>query len=127
MNKKRVRRLMLLFYCIPFVFLAMYGDALSGSMMFYGVMLAGFSLLCGIAFMTNNTNVLITGNLFSFFSSAIFTLIYLPGSEWNWYFKPLTPILLLILITAILFSIQYTIIKLSNKIMKRKQSKLNKI
>lgn len=127
MNKKRVRRLMLLFYCIPFVFLAMYGDALSGSMMFYGVMLAGFSLLCGIAFMTNNTNVLITGNLFSFFSSAIFTLIYLPGSEWNWYFKPLTPMFLLILITTISVLIHYTIIKLFNTFKNRKQSKLNKI
>lgn len=120
MYKKIFRRLMLLFYCIPFAFLAMYGDAMSGSMMFLGVMLAGFGLLCSVAVITNNANVLIIGNLLSFLSSTFFTLIYLPV-EWSWYFKPLTPMLLLILITTILFSIQYFIIRLFSKHKKRKQ------
>ena len=40
------RALLLIAYCVPFAFLSVNGDATSGTMLFYGVMFAGFALLC---------------------------------------------------------------------------------
>ena len=38
-----IRVLLLIAYCIPFAFLSVNGDATSGTMLFYGVMFAGFA------------------------------------------------------------------------------------
>lgn len=117
MNKKLKRVLMLLAYCVPYGYLAMKGDATSGTMIFYGFMIVGFGILCRTAIRTNNTIVLIIGNALSFISSYLFTLKNLP-EEWSWYFKPFTPMSLLLLITIISFIIQILIIFRFNKIKK---------
>ena len=105
MNKKLIKLLMLMAYCIPYGYLAMKGDASSGTIIFYGFMIIGFGILCRIAIRTHNTLILVIGNILSFISSYLFTLRKLP-EEWNWYFKPFTPIGLLILITIVSFIIQ---------------------
>ena len=64
-----VKILMLITYCVPFAFLAVNGDATSGTLLFYGVMVAGFVLLLCSALKTNNIAVLYLGNLLSFASS----------------------------------------------------------
>ena len=66
-----VKILMLITYCVPFAFLAVNGDATSGTMLFYGIMVAGFVLLFCSALKTNNVAVLYLGNLLSFASSYI--------------------------------------------------------
>ncbi len=50
----------------------MNGDATSGTMIFYGFMIAGFGTLCRIAIRTHNTIILIIGNILSFISSYFF-------------------------------------------------------
>jgi len=90
MNKKLIKFLMLMAYCIPYGYLAMNGDATSGTMIFYGFMIIGFGTLCRTAIKTHNTIILIIGNILSFISSYLFTLRNLP-EEWGWYFKPFTP------------------------------------
>ena len=61
MNKKLIIILMLMAYCIPYGYLAINGDATSGTMIFYGFMIAAFGILCGTAIRTNNTIILIIG------------------------------------------------------------------
>lgn len=106
MNKKLIKFLMLMAYCIPYGYLAMNGDATSGTMIFYGFMIAGFGTLCRTAIRTHNTIILIIGNILSFISSYFFILRKLQSEVWSWYFKPFTPVGLLVLITIVSFIIQ---------------------
>ena len=97
-----IRVLMLIAYCVPFAFLSVNGDATSGTMLFYGVMVTGFAfLLCG-ALKTNNIAVLYLGNFLSFTSS--YAVAKLSDLEpMGHYFKPFTSYSLIVLfsITAI--------------------------
>ena len=98
-----IRALLLVAYCVPFAFLSVNGDATSGTMLFYGVMIAGFALLCWGALKTNNVAVLYTGNVLSFASS--YTVAKLSGLEpMGHYFKPFTShsLIVTISITAII-------------------------
>ncbi len=106
MNKKLIKFLMLMAYCIPYVYIAMNGDATSGTMIFYGFMIIGFGILCRTAIRTHNTIILIIGNSLSFISSYFLILRKLPSEEWSCYFKPFTPVGLLVLITIVSFMIQ---------------------
>ena len=114
-DERSIKVLMLLLYSIPYGYLAMKGDANSGTMIFYGLMIVGFGILCRTAIRTNNTIILIIGNILSFILSYILTSRYLPSEEWSWYFKPTTPIVLLLLITIVSFIIQIIFIFNFNK------------
>lgn len=99
-------------YCVPYGYLAMKGDAISGTMLFYGFMIAAFGLLYGMATKTNSRFLLIIGTILSFISSYLFTLRNLT-EEWSWYFKPFTPFTptsLLILLTMVSFMLQIVLI-----------------
>ena len=95
-----IRFLLLLLYCIPFVFLSVYGDATSGTMMFYVVMLVGFALLCWGALKTKNIPIIFIGNIascvFSYIAAKLSSLE--PMGE---YFKPFTSQSLIILISVV--------------------------
>ena len=105
-----IRALLLIAYCIPFAFLSVNGDATSGTMLFYGVMIAGFALLCWGALKTNNVAVLYIGNVLSFASS--YTVARLSGLEpMGHYFKPFTSYDLIITISVAVI-IVHTIIVL---------------
>lgn len=65
------------------------GDAVSETMLFYGVMIVGFAILCLEALKINNVAVLYIGNILSFISS--YEVAELCGLELKGqYFKPLT-------------------------------------
>lgn len=49
-----IRAFLLIAYCIPFAFLSVNGDATSGTMLFYGLMIAGFAFLCWGTFVYKN-------------------------------------------------------------------------
>lgn len=63
-----IRVFLLSAYYIPFAFLLVNGDATSGTMLFYRLMIAGFAFLCCGALKTNNIAVLYIGNILSFIS-----------------------------------------------------------
>lgn len=116
-----IRVLLLIAYCIPFAFLSVNGDATSGTMLFYGVMLAGFALLCWGALKTNNVSVLYIGNVLSFVSS--YAVAKLSGLEpMGHYFKPFTSDSLIVAISVVVL-IVHTIIVLIYKVKKRSNSK----
>ena len=116
-----IRVFLLIAYCVPFVFLSVNGDATSGTILFYGVMIAGFALLGFGALKTNNVTVLYIGNVLSFVSSC--AAAKLSGLEpMGHYFKPFTSHSLIVAISVAVL-IVHTIIVLIYAAKKRANSK----
>ena len=114
-----IRILLLSAYCVPYTFLAINGDATSGTMLFYGVMVAAFSLLCWGSVKTNNMMIVVIGNIISFLSSYIAVL---SGDleAMAWYFKPFIAQSLLITISVVVTVIQViTVVVYKAKVKKR--------
>ena len=85
MKKKDV--LLLIPYCIPWIFLALYGDEAYGIAWQYGAVLAILAVGAGV--LREHGKVLLFGNLLSFCASLV--LVRLFGyDEMNHYFKPFT-------------------------------------
>lgn len=104
-----IKILLLIAYCVPFAFLSVNGDATSGTMLFYGVMIACFVLLCWGAIKTNNVAILYIGNVISFASS--YGIAKLSGLEpMGHYFKPFTSYGLIIAISVVAIVIQTVIV-----------------
>ena len=110
MKKTTLIRILLLFaYCVPFAFLSVNGDATYGTMLFYGVMIVGFALLCWGAIKTNNALILYIGNAISFVSS--YGVAKLSGLEpMGDYFKPFTSYGLIIAISVVAIIVQTVIV-----------------
>ena len=97
---KNIRIFLLIAYCTPFAFLAVNGDAVFGTMLFYVIMIVSFSLLCWAILKTNRIYFLYVGNLLSFASSYI--IAKLSGLEsMGDYFKPFTVYSLIVAISII--------------------------
>lgn len=115
-----IRAFLLSAYYIPFVFLSVNGDATSGTMLFYGLMIAGFAFLCWEALKTNNIAVIYIDNILSFISSYAVAKLY--GLElMGQYFKPLTSYSLIVSISVFVFIVN-TIIVMIYRVKKRKNS-----
>ncbi|MBR6791354.1 MAG: hypothetical protein IKM31_10880 [Oscillospiraceae bacterium] len=119
MKKNKLLRILLpAAYCTPFAFLAVNGDAVSGTMLFYGVMIAGFSLLCWGSLKTDRPFLLCTGSVLSFVSSC--AAAKLSGLEkMGHYFKPFTSYSLIAGISAVVF-VGHLIIMLVYRAKRRK-------
>ena len=99
------RILLLIAYCIPYAYLAVWGDGVQRTMIFYGVMVVGLSLLCWGAIKTNDLPLLAAGNILSFtvsFAAARFTDLAPMGE----YFKPFTSLTLIAAISLIAVGLQ---------------------
>ena len=105
MKKILIKIILLLGYCIPFVFLAMNEDAVTGTLWFYLIMILSFGALCYLSVKTKNEWVVIAGNILSFASSCVFAW-FLKTEKWEYYFKPFLPNQLIIFETVIVFAIQ---------------------
>lgn len=104
-----VRTCLLIAYGIPFAFLCVNGDVGSGTMMYYGVMIAGFALLCRAALRTDNVAVLYIGNGLSFASSyAVAKLTSL--DPMGHYFKPFTAYSLIVIISVAAVVVQTVVV-----------------
>lgn len=79
------KKVVLLAYCIPWMFLVLYGDAVHGWGWQYVLIFLCMALLAGIG--VDNAAALLTGNGLSLVTSLL--LIHLAGfSQMNAYFKP---------------------------------------
>ena len=97
--------MLLMAYCIPFAFLAVNGDATSGTMLFYGVMAAGLAALCWCALKTNNIGVLYAGNALCYASSRLFAVLTGLGPM-EAHFKPFTSYTMMTLVSVLAVIIQ---------------------
>ena len=109
MKKNILKIILLLFYCIPFVFLAMNEDATVGTLWFYLIMIIGFCILSYASAKTKNSWIVVIGNILSFASSCIFAWNF-QTPKWEYYFKPFLPNTLIIFETVITFLIQIAIV-----------------
>ncbi len=106
MKRKNSYSLILLGYCVPYAFLAMYADAVYRTLLLYGVLLAAMWLLCRASGKINQLSALVIGNVLSCVSSCIFVSRFLTDENWGFYFKPLRTTTLVLIISAAAFLIQ---------------------
>lgn len=102
MNKKLIRVLLFIGYCVPSVFLSMYVDASYDTMLLYVGMILLFAGLCFGAIKSKQYPMVFFGNIISFSISYICTKIFYV-KNWEWYF---TAEMLMVFITGIVFVIQ---------------------
>lgn len=108
--------------CIPYAFLALYGDAVYGTLAFYAILIAASAIICYSSIRTRNILLLYLGNVASFGVSLAATL--LSGlNQMNWYFKPFTDVSLVIAISALTVVIHTIFVIISLKRLKQKGSK----
>lgn len=100
--------LLLIGYCVPFSFLAMYGDVTFGSMWLYVLLVLGYGLLCWLSIRFRSLSTLLLGNVISGGISAGCVAAF-QTEKWSWYFKPFTPMTMVILISVVAFVVQLTI------------------
>ncbi len=105
-----IRIALLIAYCTPFAFLSVNGDATSGTMIFYGVMIISFAMLCCGIIKTNNILILYVGNALSFISSYL-TAKFSGLEPMGHYFKPFTAHSLIVVISIIAIVIQMIIVQ----------------
>ncbi len=114
MKHKAVCGALLLGYCVPYVFFAMYGDAEAHTMLLYGLLIAAMGLLCRGCIKAGSLSVLVIGNILS----CVMSLICVNGiqsEKWVWYFKPFRAVFLAVFISLIASIIQIAVWKAASK------------
>lgn len=105
MNKWLKKGVLIVGYCVPFAFIATYGDAVYHTMALYALMVGGYSGLCYVAVKSKQMDVIIVGNILSSLSSYYCSRQFYIN-DWNGYFKPFTPSGLIIIISGSVMIIQ---------------------
>ena len=87
MKKTAVKIVLLAAYCVPFPFLAVWGDGMHGTMLLYGVMIAAYLLMGILCCRTKNGFIMIIGGIAgSVLSLAAAKLSGIQSMDY--YFKP---------------------------------------
>jgi len=92
-------------YFIPYVFLSMNEDAVYGTLWFYLITIAAFSLMTAAAVVNKNKAAIAHGNIVSCLLSLVFTAVF-QNEKWLWYFKPFGPYQLVITLSLVLLLLQ---------------------
>lgn len=87
--KKIIKTALAIAYCIPFAFLSVYGDATSGTLIYYALMAGSFTVLCWYSLKTDNIPIIYIGNVLSGVSSYVAAKVSGMGPM-AYYFKPFT-------------------------------------
>ena len=93
-----MRKWLLAAYCIPYAYLAIWGDAVHGTMLLYALMAAAFFLLCKGAAKLRSVATVVIGNLISTAASCLCLAEFGP-QDMAAYFKPFTAWSLLLVIS----------------------------
>ena len=106
MSKRRmISILVLIAYCIPYVFLGMYGDAMHHSMWLYGLMavaMVGLGWYCG---KSKRMLVALLGNLLSLLISCLLTKAFF-GEDWGYFFKAFPVTIRTVQFSGIMLAVQ---------------------
>lgn len=93
--------MLLLAYAIPYPFLAMWEDAAFGTLWCYVGMVLVLVLLGRFSIRAGLGRVMFAGNGLSFLLS-LFCVQLFQTEKWSWYFKPLSPVQLLVLLSVMI-------------------------
>ena len=114
MNEKNSKILLLVGYCIPYVFLCMYGDAAWGSGLVYGVAAAVLAVLCVVACKTGNIKLVVVGNIISYAVSELCVILF-AEEKLSYYYESLNVHMLIGVCTVIAAMLQaYLISRLTD-------------
>ena len=109
MRKRKLDVLILLLYCIPYVFLGMLGDYAANTLLLYILMVAALLALLLYCMKTERMPIAIIGNVLSVLSSGLFTRGFATES-WNYYFKAYSPMVRTMQFCGILLVIQAVVL-----------------
>lgn len=104
-RRKWISLLIVMAYCVPYVFLGMYGDITFFAMWPYGLMalaMAGLGWYCG---KTKRIPVALLGNLLSLLTSCLLTQAF-AGDDWNHFFKAFPATIRTVQFSGILLAVQ---------------------
>jgi len=129
MDLKKSRNIILAGYCIPYVFLCLYGDAVWGTGLVYGAAAAVMAGLCVLACKTQQIKLVVVGNIISCAVSELCVLLF-ALEKFNYYFKPFSAHMLVGICTVIAILIQAYLVsrltddrKRAKDILKNRQEK----
>lgn len=110
MNKRRkVSIYILMAYCVPYVFLGMYGDYTVGTILMYVLAIAVMTGLSRYCKKTNRILIAVVGNVLSFLSSYLFTLC-VATENWSYYFKAFPSTISTVYFSIAMLLIQITVL-----------------
>lgn len=115
MKKIGIEFLIVFLYCFPYVYFSMYQDFANRSMLGYLIMIVVTSLLAFFSKFFSNSIPFIIGNVLSGIISFYFINMMKGIGMWDFYFTPLTPSMLLILVSVINLIPQFLAMILSNR------------
>ena len=105
MDKKKSGIILFAGYCIPYIFLCLYGDAVWGTGLVYGIAAAAMGLLCIFACKMQQIKFVVIGNIISFAVSELCIMLF-ALETFNYYFKPFSAHMLVAICTVIAILIQ---------------------
>lgn len=121
MNKIYFSILIICAYSFPYAFFSMYLDYTKQSMLGYLAMIAATFLLAFVGRLSGNSIAIIIGNILSLLISLYF--VNRMGSDWGGgYFKPFTPIQLVIVVSVLNTLPQLLAVTAGNKVKNRSSS-----
>ncbi len=106
--------MILLVYCIPYVFLGMYVDFIFGRVLMYILALAIMTALSIYCKKTSRIFIAIGGNALTFLTSYLFTA-WLATENWSYYFKAFPATLSTIYFSLIMLLIQVTVLVVTKR------------
>jgi len=109
MRKRKLDVLILLLYCVPYVFLGMLGDYAANTLLLYILMVAALLALLLYCMKTQRKVIAVIGNLLSVLSSGLFTRAF-ATEGWNFYFKAYSPMARTMWFCGIVLVIQVVIL-----------------
>ncbi|ULO09486.1 hypothetical protein H1230_12325 [Paenibacillus sp. 19GGS1-52] len=116
MRKIGINILIICLYCFPFVYFSMYKDFNNSSMVGYLMMVIITSIAAMLGNFYNKTVAVLIGNLASPLISGYFINMMIGNERWAFFFKPFTPLQLLILVSFINLIPQLIVFKLTEKL-----------
>lgn len=106
--------LLLAAYTVPYFFLAMWEDAAFGTLWCYLLTILAFSRLLRFVSRRGLTKLLLLGNSFSFFTSLL-CIHFFQAEKWSWYFKPFSPVQLLMVLSVLALLLQLLFLQINKK------------
>jgi len=102
MKRKVIGAGMLLMYCVPWAYFALWGDATHGTMLLYALMIVMHAALCFVSLRTRRAWIAAVGSSLSG-AVSLMCVKYSPLVEMSYYFKPFTAVHLTAAVSLMLF------------------------
>ena len=105
MKRKVIGAGMLLMYCVPWAYFALWGDATHGTMLLYALMIVMHAALCFVSLRTRRAWIAAVGSALGG-AVSLLCVKYSPLVEMSYYFKPFTAVHLTAAVSLMLFVVE---------------------